>query len=58
MGTGFAGFFFLNGTGHLGVEGGDWRVGGVDAALMLEFQPRLESGLVIGNSEKAFPLGG
>lgn len=43
--------------GHLGVEGRDGRVDGVDPGRMLEFQLRPESALLIGNSEKALPLG-
>lgn len=52
----FKGIFFFR-MGHLGVEGGDGRVDGVDPWRMLEFQLRPESVLLIGNSEKAFPLG-
>lgn len=50
-------FYFFFRTGHLGVEGRDGRVDGVDPWRMLQFQPRPESALLRGNSEKAFPLG-
>lgn len=42
---------------RLGVEGRDGRVDGVDPWRMLEFQLRPESASLIGNREKAFPLG-
>lgn len=55
----FKGFFFFLEWVTWGLKAGmgSRRAAGVDPWWMLEFQLRPESGLLIGYSEKAFPLG-
>lgn len=56
MGTGFEGLFLME-QATRGLKGGNGQwVDGVDPGWMLGFQLRPESGLLIGNSEKAFFL--